>query len=261
MRTLSPWDQEAVYARVEKTGRVIVAYVDSLSWRYGAEIAARIADECFAWPDASVKRVASTETFAGYAPQWKTPRSRRSRRCASPHWHRRGTSPASRESSPSKARSNRLLIVSRRNWGGNLVSPFAYHAHIDHLIQAAGETIMGDDFKLDPRLSGVKPDVLRNRKESPLTFSSPALEFAAIQLSAITSPIGRPLTPTERSIIDDIFQSAVDAGRVRITETHILNSPISSSRPMAGARFSSSASFRQCCCSSCGSSCRSRCAT
>ncbi len=84
---------------------------------------------------------------------------------------------------------------------------------------------MGDDFKLDPRLSGVKPDVLRNRKESPLTFSSPALEFAAIQLSAITSPIGRPLTPTERSIIDDIFQSAVDAGRVRITETHILNAP------------------------------------
>ncbi len=33
LRTLSPWDQEAVYARVEKTGRVIVAYVDSLSWR------------------------------------------------------------------------------------------------------------------------------------------------------------------------------------------------------------------------------------
>ena len=69
LRTQSPWDQEAVYARVEKTGRVIVAYVDSLSWRYGAEIAARIADECFAWPDASVKRVASTETFVGYAPQ------------------------------------------------------------------------------------------------------------------------------------------------------------------------------------------------
>jgi 2-oxoisovalerate dehydrogenase E1 component len=47
---------------------VIVAYEDSLSWGYGAEIAARIADDCFAWLDAPVKRVASTDTFVGYAP-------------------------------------------------------------------------------------------------------------------------------------------------------------------------------------------------
>ena len=69
LRTLSPWDQESVYASVKKTGRVIVAYEDSLSWGYGAEIAARIADDCFAWLDAPVKRVASTDTFVGYAPQ------------------------------------------------------------------------------------------------------------------------------------------------------------------------------------------------
>ena len=68
LRTLSPWDQEAVYASAKKTGRVIVAYEDSISWGYGAEIAARIADECFAWLDAPVKRVASTDTFVGYAP-------------------------------------------------------------------------------------------------------------------------------------------------------------------------------------------------
>jgi 2-oxoisovalerate dehydrogenase E1 component len=48
---------------------VIVAYEDSLSWGYGAEIAAAIADECFPWLDAPVKRVASTDTFVGYAPQ------------------------------------------------------------------------------------------------------------------------------------------------------------------------------------------------
>ena len=69
LRTLSPWDQEAVYASVKKTGRVIVAYEDSMSWGYGAEIAARIADDCFPWLDAPVKRVASTDTFVGYAPQ------------------------------------------------------------------------------------------------------------------------------------------------------------------------------------------------
>ena len=68
LRTLSPWDQEAVYASVRKTGRVIVAYEDSISWGYGAEIAARIADECFAWLDAPVKRVASQDVWVGYAP-------------------------------------------------------------------------------------------------------------------------------------------------------------------------------------------------
>jgi 2-oxoisovalerate dehydrogenase E1 component len=69
LRTLAPWDQEAVYASVKKTGRAIVLYEDSLSWGYGAEIAARIADDCFPWLDAPVKRVASTDTWVGYAPQ------------------------------------------------------------------------------------------------------------------------------------------------------------------------------------------------
>jgi 2-oxoisovalerate dehydrogenase E1 component len=69
LRTLSPWDQDAVYASVKKTNRVVVLYEDSISWGYGAEIAARIADDCFAWLDAPVRRVASTDTFVGYAPR------------------------------------------------------------------------------------------------------------------------------------------------------------------------------------------------
>jgi 2-oxoisovalerate dehydrogenase E1 component len=69
LRTLSPWDQDAVYASVKKTNRAIVLYEDSISWGYGAEIAARIADECFPWLDAPVKRIASTDTFVGYAPR------------------------------------------------------------------------------------------------------------------------------------------------------------------------------------------------
>ena len=69
LRTLSPWDRETVYASVKKTGRAIVAYEDSISWGFGAEIAACLADDCFAWLDAPVKRVASTDTFVGYAPQ------------------------------------------------------------------------------------------------------------------------------------------------------------------------------------------------
>ncbi|OYV63512.1 MAG: dehydrogenase, partial [Gemmatimonadetes bacterium 21-71-4] len=69
LRTLSPWDRETVFASVKKTARVIVAYEDSESWGYGAELAAAIADECFPWLDAPVKRVASADTYVGYAPQ------------------------------------------------------------------------------------------------------------------------------------------------------------------------------------------------
>jgi 2-oxoisovalerate dehydrogenase E1 component len=68
LRTLSPWDRGAVFESVKKTSRVIVAYEDSISWGYGAEIAAAIADECFAWLDAPVKRIGSADTFVGYAP-------------------------------------------------------------------------------------------------------------------------------------------------------------------------------------------------
>src|SRR5712675_1328891 len=69
LRSLSPWDQETVLDSVKKTNRAIVLYEDSLSWGYGAEIAARIADDCFPWLDAPVKRVASADTYVGYAPQ------------------------------------------------------------------------------------------------------------------------------------------------------------------------------------------------
>jgi len=69
LRTLSPWDRDTVFDSVKKSSRVIVAYEDSKSWGFGAEIAAAIADECFAWLDAPVKRIASADTFVGYAPR------------------------------------------------------------------------------------------------------------------------------------------------------------------------------------------------
>jgi 2-oxoisovalerate dehydrogenase E1 component len=68
LRSLSPVDWETIERSIRKTSKVIVAYEDSLSWGYGAEIAAGIADRCFPWLDAPVKRVASTDTFVGYAP-------------------------------------------------------------------------------------------------------------------------------------------------------------------------------------------------
>jgi 2-oxoisovalerate dehydrogenase E1 component len=69
LRTLSPYDWEAIRASVEKTSRVIIAHEDTLSFGYGAEIAARIADELFSHLDAPVKRVAAMDTWVGYHPQ------------------------------------------------------------------------------------------------------------------------------------------------------------------------------------------------
>jgi 2-oxoisovalerate dehydrogenase E1 component len=68
LRTLSPYDWEAIAESVRRTSRVIVAHEDVLSWGYGAEIAARIADELFDDLDAPVKRVAATDTFVAYQP-------------------------------------------------------------------------------------------------------------------------------------------------------------------------------------------------
>src|ERR1039458_10195747 len=68
LRTLNPFDWDAIAASVKKTNRALIAYEDSLSWGYGAEIAARIADQLFHHLDAPVKRIAATDTFVAYQP-------------------------------------------------------------------------------------------------------------------------------------------------------------------------------------------------
>ncbi|MFZ1938982.1 MAG: dehydrogenase E1 component subunit alpha/beta [Terracidiphilus sp.] len=68
LRTLSPYDWDAIAASVKKTNRMIVAHEDMLSWGYGAEIAARIADELFDELDAPVRRIGSMDTFVAYQP-------------------------------------------------------------------------------------------------------------------------------------------------------------------------------------------------
>jgi 2-oxoisovalerate dehydrogenase E1 component len=68
LRSLNPFDWDAIATSVQKTNRALIAYEDSLSWGYGAEIAARIADQLFDHLDAPVKRVAATDTFVAYQP-------------------------------------------------------------------------------------------------------------------------------------------------------------------------------------------------
>ncbi|HEY9232355.1 MAG TPA: transketolase C-terminal domain-containing protein, partial [Blastocatellia bacterium] len=68
LRSLSPFDMETISQSVQKTSKVIVVYEDARSWGYGAEIAARIADELFDDLDAPVRRIAATDTFVAYHP-------------------------------------------------------------------------------------------------------------------------------------------------------------------------------------------------
>jgi 2-oxoisovalerate dehydrogenase E1 component len=69
LRTLNPYDWNSIAESVRKTSRVIVAHEDSVSWGYGAEIAARISNELFEFLDAPVRRVGALDSFVGYAPQ------------------------------------------------------------------------------------------------------------------------------------------------------------------------------------------------
>jgi 2-oxoisovalerate dehydrogenase E1 component len=69
LRSLSPVDWEAIAQSVTKTSKVLVLTEDSLSWGYGAELAARIGEEHYAVLDAPVRRLAAKDTFVGYAPE------------------------------------------------------------------------------------------------------------------------------------------------------------------------------------------------
>ena len=69
LRTLAPYDWAAIRRSVEKTSRLLVVHEDCASWGYGAEIAARAADELFDRLDAPVRRVGALDTWVGYNPQ------------------------------------------------------------------------------------------------------------------------------------------------------------------------------------------------
>jgi 2-oxoisovalerate dehydrogenase E1 component len=68
LRTIMPFDWDGIAEAVVKTNRVIIAHEDQLTCGFGAELAARIADELFEHLDAPVRRVAALDTPVAYCP-------------------------------------------------------------------------------------------------------------------------------------------------------------------------------------------------
>ncbi|MFW5966870.1 MAG: alpha-ketoacid dehydrogenase subunit alpha/beta [Persicimonas sp.] len=68
LRTLNPYDWDAISHSIKKTNKALVVYEDGQSWGYGTEIATRIGDDLFEYLDGPVKRVAAMDSFVAYHP-------------------------------------------------------------------------------------------------------------------------------------------------------------------------------------------------
>jgi 2-oxoisovalerate dehydrogenase E1 component len=69
LRTIIPYDWDAISRLVKQTNRVVIAHEDTLTCGFGAELAARIADELFPYLDAPIRRVAALDTPVAYSPE------------------------------------------------------------------------------------------------------------------------------------------------------------------------------------------------
>jgi 2-oxoisovalerate dehydrogenase E1 component len=68
LRTLAPWDREAVLASVAKTRRCLIVHEDTITAGFGAEIAAQLAERAFFELDAPVERLAMPDVPSPHAP-------------------------------------------------------------------------------------------------------------------------------------------------------------------------------------------------
>ena len=68
LRTIMPFDWDAIATAVKRTNRLVIAHEDQLTCGFGAELAARAASDLFEYLDAPVKRVAALDTPVAYCP-------------------------------------------------------------------------------------------------------------------------------------------------------------------------------------------------
>lgn len=72
VRTLAPFDWDTVSASVRKTRRLICVEEDNLTGGWGAEVAARVSENCFGYLDAPVRRIAAPDTPVPFAPSMES---------------------------------------------------------------------------------------------------------------------------------------------------------------------------------------------
>jgi pyruvate dehydrogenase E1 component beta subunit len=66
--TLNPLDEQTIFGSVQKTGRLVIVHEDTLTGGWGAEVAALVADDCLAYLEAPIKRIATRDVPAPAAP-------------------------------------------------------------------------------------------------------------------------------------------------------------------------------------------------
>ena len=71
LRTIVPWDKEAVIASVKRTGRLLIVHEDTMSMGFGAEIAATVANDAFEYLDAPIMRLAAKDSHIPYSPVYE----------------------------------------------------------------------------------------------------------------------------------------------------------------------------------------------
>ena len=68
LRSLRPWDKEAVFNSVKKTNKLVIVHEANKSGGWGAEIAACVADECINYLAAPIRRIAGPDTTVPFSP-------------------------------------------------------------------------------------------------------------------------------------------------------------------------------------------------
>ncbi|MCX6143942.1 MAG: alpha-ketoacid dehydrogenase subunit beta [Ignavibacteriales bacterium] len=68
LRTINPLDKETIFSSVKKTGKVLIAHEDTITAGFGGELAALIAENCFQYLDAPIKRIAALDAPVPYSP-------------------------------------------------------------------------------------------------------------------------------------------------------------------------------------------------
>jgi 2-oxoisovalerate dehydrogenase E1 component len=68
LRTINPLDQETIFSSVKKTGKVLIAHEDTITGGFGGELSALIAEHCFQYLDAPIRRIGALDAPVPYSP-------------------------------------------------------------------------------------------------------------------------------------------------------------------------------------------------